>query len=353
MITPFCPDYSNTPVSEARPVYSYAPDDIDAMPAISVVTPYCNAGSVFHETAKSVLSQSFQQWEWIIVDDCSDEADSIAILECYARQDRRIRVVQTRERGGPGAARNLGVAQARTAYVAFIDSDDLLEPTALEKWRWFFESHPQYAMVKGFQVGFGARTYLWREGFHSGSTILERNLIQPTVMLRRDAYLAVGGMDGSIRDGMEDWDFWLRCAAAGHWGGTVPEFLEWYRRRESHQDRWSTWDDGAKQAQFRSQLQERYPQLFQGSFPAPEGSQAVPYAEIPAKLSFANRLVRHPSARRVLMLVPHLEIGGSDKFGLDLMAELTARHGFEWRLLAPESIPGAISSNLLRRMFSP
>jgi glycosyltransferase involved in cell wall biosynthesis len=329
MVNPYRPDYSNTPVSSLRPGYRYAPGDTNDVPAVSVVTPFYNAGVLFHQTAASVKGQSFQQWEWIIVDDCSDDHESVVILESYAQEDARIRVVRTPGRGGPGVARNIGVAQAKAPYVAFIDSDDLIEPTALEKWRWFLESHPQYAMVKGFQVGFGAQSYLWREGFHSGPVILERNPIQPTAMIRRDVYLAVGGMDASIRHGMEDWDFWLKCAAAGHWGGTVPEFLEWYRRRESHQDRWSSWDGGVKQAQFRSELQKRYPLLFNGAFPVPEQSLAVPYAEIPPLPSFSNRLAHQGGAPRLLIVVPHLEVGGSDKFGLDLMAELIGKHRYE------------------------
>jgi glycosyltransferase involved in cell wall biosynthesis len=329
MINPSRPDYSNTPVSAQRSKYFYAPANQCAPPAVSIVTPFHNAGAVFHETASSVLNQSFQQWEWIIVDDCSDDEDSVGILGRYACQDTRIRVVRTPQRGGPGLARNLGVSEARACHVAFIDSDDLLEPTAVEKWRWFLESHPQYAMVKGFQVGFGAENYLWREGFHSGAAILEQNLIQPTVMIQRDVYLAVGGMDGTIRHGMEDWDFWLKCAASRHWGGTVPEFLEWYRRRESHQDRWSSWDGSVKEAQFREQLQRRYPRLFAGEFPVPEQSYPAPYAEIPSMLSFANCLAKEGLKRRLLIVVPHLEIGGSDKFALDLMAELITKHEYE------------------------
>ena len=64
------------------------------------------------------------------------------------------------------AARNEGCRAARAPYLLLLDSDDLLEPTAAEKWWWFLESYPEFAFVKGFSVGFGAMQYLATTGFH-------------------------------------------------------------------------------------------------------------------------------------------------------------------------------------------
>jgi glycosyltransferase involved in cell wall biosynthesis len=323
------PDYSNTPASRLRPHYSYAPENFSASPIVSLITPFFNAGPVFHETAVSVFRQSLQQWEWIIVDDCSDNSDSASILDAYASRDPRIRVLRSSVRGGPAAARNSGVCMARAAYVAFIDSDDLLEPTALEKWLWFLYCHNQYGMVKGFQAGFGAAEYIWREGFHSGAAILQRNLIQTACMMRREIYQAVGGMDETIRGGMEDWEFWLRCANAGHWGWTIPEVLDWYRRRTSHNDRWENWDSSLRESAFRDELQRRYPRVFNDGFPRPESSYNLPYSEIPPPPVFENRLSRKPGVERLLLVLPHLVLGGSDQCIVDLISQLTAKHSYE------------------------
>jgi glycosyltransferase involved in cell wall biosynthesis len=334
----FKPDFSNTPVSELRPRFGYAPADPGAPPAVSLVTPFFNVGSIFNETAESVFRQSLQQWEWIIVDDCSDSPESAEILRVYANKDPRVRVLRSEQRNGPAAARNLGVQAARAAYVAFLDGDDLFEPTALEKWLWFLDCHPQHAMVKGFQAGFGTQGYIWREGFHSGAAILERNLIQTACMMRREIYLSVGGMDEKIRGGMEDWEFWLRCADAGHWGGTVPEVLDWYRRRASHNDRWEDWDDADRQAAFRDELRSRHPRLFAGGFPEPALSFPQPYIELPAQLKFENRLSRGPGTQRVLMIVPHLALGGSDQVTLDVISALVAKHDCE--VTVATTLPG-------------
>src|SRR5262249_7039530 len=147
-----------------------------------------------------------------------------------------------------------------------LDSDDLLEPTAVEKWLWFLESHPEFAFGHGYTVGFGAQEYLWTKGFHNGKAFLDESLAEVTGIIRTRVHQAVGGDDETNRDGMEDVDFWLHCASLGYWGGTIPEHLNWYRRRPSHSDRWPNQVADRMQA-FRSQLRQRYGALWEGGFP--------------------------------------------------------------------------------------
>ncbi|MBI4893138.1 MAG: glycosyltransferase [Acidobacteria bacterium] len=327
MINPAQPDYSNTPASPDRAAYPYAPERLPEVPAVTLITPFFNEGEVFRETVASVRRQSLQNFEWIIVDDCSSRPGSLALLVEVA-QDPRVRVVRAESNGGPARARNLAASLAKAPFLAFVDSDDLLEPTALEKWRWFLEAHPQYGLVKGFQVGFGAQNYLWTDGFHSAGAVLERNPIQTASMIRREVWELAGGMDEEIRGGMEDWDFWLRCASKGWWGGTVPEYLDWYRRRASHQDRWSDWDDSGRQAAFLAQLREKYVEVFEHGIPVPPQSYVMPNPVLPLGMPFANPLAPAPPGKRLLILVPHLELGGSDKFTLDLIGQLSRRHSF-------------------------
>ena len=68
---PAKPDYSNTPASSLRPARSYQPTDPAARPVVTIITPFFNTGDIFDETAKTVLGQTFQQWEWLIVNDAS------------------------------------------------------------------------------------------------------------------------------------------------------------------------------------------------------------------------------------------------------------------------------------------
>ena len=325
MIDPNSPDYTNTPASDQRPVYGYRPVDPTAPPVVTIVTPYYNTGAIFHDTARSVLRQSFQQWEWIIVNDGSTNPEALATLDSYRNTDTRIRVIDHEVNQGPSAGRNTAYRAARADYVVQLDTDNLLEPTATEKWIWLLESYPEFAFVKGYSVGFDANEYLWEQGFHNGGVFLEQNLVDITSAVRRSVHTAVGGYDETIRGGLEDWDFWLHCASEGHWGTTLPEYLDWYRRRENHGDRWDNWDGGKREAAFRKKMRQRYPRLWE-EFPTPQAAPLAPYETVSDTLPWENRL--HKEKPRLLLIVPWLAMGGSDKFNLDLLGQLV-RRGWE------------------------
>jgi glycosyltransferase involved in cell wall biosynthesis len=330
MIDPEHPDFANTPVSPRRPRRDYVPADPSAVPAVTIVTPFYNTGDMFEETARSVLRQSFQQWEWIIVNDGSTDAAALSVLAPYRVLDPRIRVIDHESNRGLPGARNTGFRAARAPYVVQLDSDDLLEPTAVEQWWWCLESYPELAFVKGYSVGFGAENYLWRRGFHEGPAFLRENLVDATSMIRVAVHRAVGGADERIRAGLEDWDFWLRCANGGFWGGTIPEYLNWYRRRPGRNLRWSNLADPAA---FRAQLRHRYPRLWERGFPdveSPNGRR-TPSFDVPD----VNRLGRRSPA--LLMVVPWLTVGGAEKFNLDLLRELSMRG---WVVTVAATRPG-------------
>lgn len=326
MIDPRNPDFENTPVSPRRPRFTYEPADSAAAPVVSIVTPYYNTGGLFHETARSIFGQSLQQWEWIIVNDGSTDAEALAVLDEYRGRDPRVRVIDHEVNRGPGAARNTGYLAARTGYIFQLDSDDLFEPTALEKMVWFLESYPEYAFVRGYTVGFEIRPHLWARGFDEMAGFLHDNLATIHAMLRRSVFEKVGGFDSSIRDGMEDWEFWLRCADHGLWGADIPEFLDWYRRRSNHGDRWADLATVARREEFRQRLKERFPRLYSGGFPRIERRPHMPFETVRRELPFANVLRKSPP--RLLLIIPWMVMGGADKFNLDLIEQLT-RRGWE------------------------
>jgi len=91
------------------------------MPFFSTVTPVYNRANLIRPTLDSILKQSFEDFEVILVDDGSDD-HTVDVIRGY--DDDRIRLIE-QENAGPGAARNTGVEAARGEYVAFLDSDDL------------------------------------------------------------------------------------------------------------------------------------------------------------------------------------------------------------------------------------
>ena len=101
------------------------------MTLVNIITPAYNCRNTIKKTYDSVLSQTFKDWEWIIVDDCSTDG-SFEYIKELTKGDSRIIVLQTPKNGGSAAARNIGLKHASGRYVTFLDSDDLLDSNYLE-----------------------------------------------------------------------------------------------------------------------------------------------------------------------------------------------------------------------------
>jgi len=321
----FAPDFANTPISSERPHFAYVPRDNSLQPAVTIITPYYNTGKVFLETAQSVLQQSLQQWEWLIINDGSDDPIALEVLNLFRGKDPRIRVIDLPFNQGPPAARNRGIQEARSDLLFFLDSDDLIEPTALEKMAWFLNSFSEFGFCKGFTVNFGAQRYLGCIGFSAGDLFLEQNPVNICVMIRRNIALSIEGFDETLIEGLEDWDFWLRCADKGFWGYTIPEYLDWYRRRSSHSDRWKAWTKEGIRRTIK-EFRRRYPRLYKEGIPRITPRPLQPYESIPEEIPFTNLLAKNKP--RILMIIPWMAMGGADKFNLDLIVQLQKR-GYE------------------------
>lgn len=98
---------------------------------ISIISPLYNSGSFIGETIESVLSQSFSDWELIVVDDCSTDHGP-AIVKSYQRSDSRIKLITNTVNMGPAISRNRGIEYASGRFIAFLDTDDLWYPNKLE-----------------------------------------------------------------------------------------------------------------------------------------------------------------------------------------------------------------------------
>ena len=286
MIDPLHPDFTRRPGASPLP-FCYRAATPRA-PAVSIVTPLFNRGPVFLETAATVMGQSLQQFEWLIVNDASDDADTLRILAEMRSRDARIRVLDHERNRGLAAARNTGARHAGSGFILFLDVDDLLEPTAAEKMWWYLLAHPEASFVGCYTVVFGDVEKLGRTGFHWGRRFLERNRATSAAMIRRAAFEAAGGADEDIRQGLEDWDFWLRCAEKGLWGGTVPEYLYWYRGRRGIAERWPTWGVPEKRRAFERRCRRQYADLYAGRFPTAETPPIKPFEPPPVGFPRTN-----------------------------------------------------------------
>lgn len=108
------------------------------MELVSIIMPAYDASQYIKESIDSVLAQTYQNWELLIVDDCSTDktAEVVALFN-----DRRIMLYKTPRNSGAGIARNIGICKAKGRYIAFIDGDDWWYPEKLEKQLAFMQQH--------------------------------------------------------------------------------------------------------------------------------------------------------------------------------------------------------------------
>lgn len=107
---------------------------------VSVITPLYNADKFIESTIKSVIYQTYQNWEMIVVDDCSRDRGP-EIIKKYAESDKRIKLIKLEKNSGGAVARNKAIKEAKGKYLAFLDSDDLWYPQKLEKQVKFMEKN--------------------------------------------------------------------------------------------------------------------------------------------------------------------------------------------------------------------
>ena len=110
------------------------------MALVSIITPAYNCKNTIEETYKSILSQTFTDWEWIVIDDCSKDSSFSYITE-MVKMEKRVKVLQTKSNGGTAIARNIGLKNANGRYITFLDSDDLLDSNYLECQLEFIKEH--------------------------------------------------------------------------------------------------------------------------------------------------------------------------------------------------------------------
>ncbi len=182
---------------------------------VSVVIPCYNHGHYLSDALDSVLAQTFQDWEAIVVDDGSTD-DTAAVAQRYAAGDGRIRYIHQENRG-LAAARNAGIRAARGEYLAFLDADDAWEPAFLHICTAALRTRPDLCAVYTGRIFMdeAGRELSRSDGVMLGGKALRQRLWQGgffpvhSVLARADVVRATGGFDEALTS-VEDWDLWLR-----------------------------------------------------------------------------------------------------------------------------------------------
>ena len=214
-----------------------------AAPAFSIVVAAFQSAGTIEATIESVRRQTRGDWELVVVDDGSSDGTP-ELVEAF--DDPRVRVIRQPENRGPGAARNRGISVAQAPLVCTLDSDDLWLPQYLERMgralesnpgatvactdAWIFDEPSGRVMKKSVMATQDPPRPLPDDAQAFLVELLQRNFVYNSVAVRREAVRAVGGYDERLWVG-EDWELWLRLAAAGHRFVLVSERLALYRRR--------------------------------------------------------------------------------------------------------------------------
>lgn len=167
------------------------------MTKVSVVIPAYNAALYLPEAIESILKQTFQDFEIIIIDDCSTD-NTWEVIQEYAKRDARIRPFQNQQNLGIAGNRNKGVALATGKYLVWQDADDISLPTRVEKQFQFMESHPEIGIIGGYIELFRGQTKLGIRKYPPDDAALRQCIFryspiaQPAAMVRLEALHKAG-----------------------------------------------------------------------------------------------------------------------------------------------------------------
>ena len=206
-----------------------------SQPLISILTPVFDTPVPWlREAVDSVLTQVYEDWELLLIDDGSTATDLLGALPGVAARDRRIRLVRLKSHQGISAALNKGLDLANGEWVTFLDHDDVLEPDALFQNVRLLQENP------GLDLIYSDEDKLTDQGFDSPilkpdwspDFFLSCNYLCHMIFLRRDLVREIGGFQLQF-DGSQDYDLLLRVSERTNRIHHIPRVLYHWRRSEN------------------------------------------------------------------------------------------------------------------------
>ncbi len=201
------------------------------IPQISIIVPCYNQAHFLDECLQSVMNQTFQNWECVVVNDGSTD-NTLAMATKWTQADSRFKILD-QANSGLAAARNNGIALSVSEIILPLDADNKLKPIFLERAINLFQLKPEVDVVHGNAQNFGEKSNVWFSEPFDFSKMVLNNYIDACAAFRKTAWEKVNGFDLKMPVmGFEDWDFWLRLSVLGSHFEYVNELLFDYRVRE-------------------------------------------------------------------------------------------------------------------------
>lgn len=205
-------------------------------PLVSVIMPVYNNEPYVKQAVDSILEQTYSNFELIAIDDGSSDGSG-KILDSYAKQDGRVRVIHQPNKGLV-ATLNRGIAESTGEYIARMDGDDISFPRRFEQQVAVLEAHENVVLVAGgFEVIDEDNEFIYREVVPAISADIKRSMLlrnpiaHGSVMFRRSALDAVG-MYSDQCGPTEDFELWTRLSVVGDFVGLEPTIFRWRVNRK-------------------------------------------------------------------------------------------------------------------------
>ena len=202
---------------------------VEQKPQITVLMSVYNCAEFVKIAIDSILQQSFSDFEFIIIDDCSTD-NSREIINCF--KDKRIRLVCNDSNIGLSGSLNKGILLSNGRYIARMDADDISYYNRLKVQFEFMERHPDIGVCGTWLKTFGDKNIEWRYPVESDPIkcclLFESPFAHPTVMIRRDTLIKNKILYDASNQITEDYDFWVRLSNITNFAN-IPEVLYSYR----------------------------------------------------------------------------------------------------------------------------
>lgn len=201
-------------------------------PLISIIVPCYNQAQYLDECLQSVLDQTFQNWECIIVDDGSPD-NTGEIATGWAERNSRFTYYR-KENGGVSAARNFGIDKAAGEWILPLDGDDRIGNLYLEEANRYMNTDVELIYCNA--EFFGTENRVWKLPAYSFKEMLKHNLIFCSAFYRKSSFLKTGGYDVTMLKGYEDWEFWINLMNSDTKVLKLDYTGFFYRRKEISRD---------------------------------------------------------------------------------------------------------------------
>ncbi|HEU5089160.1 MAG TPA: glycosyltransferase, partial [Roseiflexaceae bacterium] len=236
-----------------------APQQGEQSGLLSVVVPFYNLGNYIEATIDSIAVAGYSPKEIVVIDDGSDQPESLEALErARVRHAGLVRVIRT-QNGGLAQARNTGADAARGEYLAFVDADDLVEKDFFERAVHVLQRYSNVSFVYSWVRFFGDSNDVWPTFNTELPYLLGHNMLTAFVVLRRSHFHAFGRNDPTVSYALEDHEAWLRMVAQGCIGVSIPDPLVRYRIRNDSMLQKMNEDQGLYLTEL---IAQRHPDLY-------------------------------------------------------------------------------------------